>query len=309
MPTIQQSLSEKHSSSQENRVMVESLLNSRIFQEYEKAFSETTGMPVSFRAVESWQLPHHGKRHENPLCAAMATRSKSCASCLRLQEQLSQNARVEPATVTCQLGLVDTAVPVRLGERLIGFLQTGQVLRQKVSDAQMERTAQLLAECGVEVSRQQLEKMYGDTQVLTKEQYGAMVKLLAIFAEHLAAVSNEILVKQIHAESPVIQKARAYILENQGSELSLGRVAKAVNASPFHFCKLFRKATGLNFTAYVSRVRVEKARQLLLNPNLRIGEIAYETGFQSLTHFNRVFRKITGQSPSQYRAALVSTKN
>ncbi|MGZ5566768.1 MAG: helix-turn-helix domain-containing protein [Limisphaerales bacterium] len=77
-----------------------------------------------------------------------------------------------------------------------------------------------------------------------------------------------------------------------------------MNTSTFHFCKMFKKATGLNFTDYVSRVRVEKAKNLLLNPNLRISEIAYEVGFQSLTHFNRVFKKITGQSPSHYRTQL-----
>jgi len=51
---------------------------------------------------------------------------------------------------------------------------------------------------------------------------------------------------------------------------------------------------------------VEKAKNLLLNRNLRVSEIAYEVGFQSLTHFNRVFKKITGQSPTEYRGQLVS---
>jgi AraC-like DNA-binding protein len=51
-------------------------------------------------------------------------------------------------------------------------------------------------------------------------------------------------------------------------------------------------------------VRVEKAKNLLLNPNLRISEIAYEVGFQSLTHFNRVFKRVVGQSPTDYRAEL-----
>ena len=51
-------------------------------------------------------------------------------------------------------------------------------------------------------------------------------------------------------------------------------------------------------------MRIEKAKNLLLNPNLRISEIAYEVGFQSLTHFNRVFKKLVGQSPTDYRAQL-----
>jgi AraC-like DNA-binding protein len=77
-----------------------------------------------------------------------------------------------------------------------------------------------------------------------------------------------------------------------------------VNTSTFYFCKLFKKTTGLNFTAYLSRIRIEKAKSLLLNPNLRIGEAAFESGFQSITHFNRIFKKVTGLSPTRYRKQL-----
>jgi YesN/AraC family two-component response regulator len=221
-----------------------------------------------------------------------------------MQQQISESARFEPATVTCQLGLVDTAVPVRLGEQLIGFLQTGQVLRKKAAPSQIERTARLLAEWGLQISGDKLQSFYQETKVLTARQYDAMVKLLSIFAQHISVISNQIVVHREHTESPVIRKAKEFIVENQAENLSLGQVAKAVNTSVFHFCKMFKKATGLNFTEYVSRVRVEKARNLLLNPNLRISEIAYEVGFQSLTHFNRVFKKITGQSPTDYRGQL-----
>ncbi|NDA68040.1 MAG: AraC family transcriptional regulator, partial [Verrucomicrobia bacterium] len=67
---------------------------------------------------------------------------------------------------------------------------------------------------------------------------------------------------------------------------------------------MFKKSTGINFTDYLSRIRIEKAKNLLLNPNLRISEIAYEVGFQSLTHFNRIFKKLAGQSPTLYRMHL-----
>ena len=62
--------------------------------------------------------------------------------------------------------------------------------------------------------------------------------------------------------------------------------------------------TELRSHEYLSRVRIEKAKNLLLNPNLRISEIAYEVGFQSLTHFNRVFKRILAQSPTEYRGQL-----
>jgi AraC-like DNA-binding protein len=301
---IVQPVVEKQMTRHDNKDLIESLTHSQIFQDYEKAFSETTGLPVSLRPVESWQLPHHGKRHENPLCAMMAEKSKACATCLQMQQQLSECAQFEPATVTCQLGLVDTAVPVRLGDQLIGFLQTGQVLRKKATPSQIERTAKLIAEWGLQMSQQGLQDAYNGTKLLSAKQYDAMIKLLSIFAQHISAVSNQIVVRRENAESPVIKRAKEFIIENQAEDLSLGQVAKAVNTSTFHFCKMFKKATGLNFTEYVSRVRVEKARNLLLNPNLRISEIAYEVGFQSLTHFNRVFKKITGQSPTDYRSQL-----
>jgi len=64
----------------------------------------------------------------------------------------------------------------------------------------------------------------------------------------------------------------------------------------------------LKFTDYVARVRVEDARTRLLNPNLRISEIAYDVGFQSLTQFNRTFKRVFGQSPSEFRTNLSSNK-
>ena len=115
-----------------------------------------------------------------------------------------------------------------------------------------------------------------------------------------------VLVQQRNAEPPVITRAKEFIAAHQDEALSLGTVSKAVNTSSFYFCKLFKKATGLNFTDYVSRVRVEKAKNLLLNPNARVSEVAYEVGFQSLTHFNRVFRKVVGESPTEFRGRLPS---
>jgi len=283
---------------------IEKLAASKIYQDYERAFSEATGLPVTLRPVESWQLPHHGKRSENRFCAFMSQKSKSCAACLVVQQKLAEKACDEPQSVTCLHGLCDTAVPVRLGDRTVGFLQTGQIFRKTQTETQFERTAALVAEWGVPVQRDELHEAYFATRVLSGKQHNSIVKLLTIFAQHLSMVTNQIIVQEENSELPLITRAKEYIRQNQSEELSLGKVAKAVNTSTFYFCKLFKKATGVNFTDYVSRVRIEKAKNLLLNPNLRISEIAYEVGFQSLTHFNRVFKKIIGQAPTEYRSQL-----
>jgi len=286
--------------------VLKALAGSRLYHDYEQAFSETTGLPMSLRPVESWQLPLQGKRHENPFCQMMARKSAACAACLQITEALSQAATDGPQTMTCKVGLCDTAVPVRLGSRLIGFLQTGQVFRRKPTEAQFRRTAKQVAEWGLEVEPAELKKAYFETRVISRQQHKSVVTLLSIFAEQLSTLSNRLIVQQENAEPPVIARAKEYIHEHQTEDLSLSEVARAVNTSTFYFCKIFKKLTGVNFTDYVSRIRIEKSKNLLLNPNLRVSEIAFEVGFQSLTHFNRVFKKILGQSPTEYRAQILA---
>jgi AraC-like DNA-binding protein/ligand-binding sensor protein len=288
----------------EDRNLFEALINSKLFQDYERAFAEATGLPVTLRPVETWRLPLHGQRKESRFCALMAEKSRTCAACLQVQESLAKAATQQPHTVTCPSGLCETAVPVRMGNRLIGFLQTGQVFLTKPTEERFRRAAELLAQWGMKDDQKALREAYFATPVVPARQHESVIKLLTIFAEHLAILSNQLLMKREHSEPPTITRAKAYIEEHQTEDISLDEVAKAVHMSTFYFCKVFKKATGINFTDYVSRSRIEKSRNLLLNPNLRISEIAFEVGFQSLTHFNRVFRKALGQSPTDYRAQL-----
>lgn len=288
----------------ENQV-IEALCSSQVYRDYERAFTEATGLPVALRPLESWQLPHRGQRGENKFCALMATKSRACAACLQLQEKLATSAKDCANSEICEVGMCDTAVPVKLGDRPIGFLHTGQVFRKPPTETQFDRVAKLVALWGVNASPDELKTAYFDTRVVSNREHEAVVKLLEIFASHLSMLSNQIVVQNDHSEPPVITRAKEFINQHLNEEISLGQVAKAVNTSTFYFCKMFKKVTGINFTDYVSRRRIENAKNLLLNPNLRVSEIAYEVGFQSLTHFNRVFKKVEGQSPTEYRARLV----
>ncbi len=105
-----------------------------------------------------------------------------------------------------------------------------------------------------------------------------------------------------HAEPARIWKARCFIHEHLGEELSLTRVAAFVTISPNYLSEEFKRVTGFNFVDYIARTRVEQACELLTNSNLRISEIAFEVGFQSLSQFNRTFKKLSGKSPTEYRA-------
>ena len=283
---------------------IETLANSRLYGDYERAYSEATGLPIVLRPLETWQLPLHGRRKENPFCAMIAETSRSCAACLRTQEALARAATSGPARMTCAYGLCEIAVPVKLGAQTIGFLQTGQVMRQKPTAAIFRRAVDHAAKLGVNIDNQRAREAYLESPIVSQPKLEAVSTLLTTFADHLSMMSNRIAVRAANAEPTMITKARVFIEEHHTEALSLGQVAQAVHASLFYFCKLFKKTVGINFTEYVSRLRTEKAKDLLLNPNLRVSEIAYEVGFQSLTHFNRIFRKMVGESPTAYRRHL-----
>lgn len=288
----------------ESRQMVGQLRDSRIYRDYEQAFRDTTGLPINLRSIEAFDLPHHDDPKQNKFCMLMGKTNQSCAACLQLQKKVEVEAQIQPKTLKCFAGLCDSAVPVRVGDNLVAFLQTGQILQHAPTQKQFTATTRQLLKWGTDVDLKKLEEAYFQTRVVSKKQYESILRLLTIFAQHLATLSNELLVKKENAENPVITRARTFISEHQGQDLSLAQVAQSVNMSSFYFCKTFKKATGITFTDYLARIRIEKVKNLLLNPHKRVSEAAYEAGFQSLSQFNRVFRKIAGESPTRYRERL-----
>ncbi len=103
------------------------------------------------------------------------------------------------------------------------------------------------------------------------------------------------------AEPAEVWKARGFIREHLADKLSLSEVARAVHINPSYLSEKFKDVTGIKFVDYIARFRFDKACNLLRDVDLSISEIAFEVGFQSLSQFNRVFRKLSGGSPTQYR--------
>ncbi|MDB6174313.1 MAG: AraC family transcriptional regulator [Chthoniobacteraceae bacterium] len=285
----------------------EKLLQSQIVHDYERAFSEATGLPLKFVPAGKKRPGMRGSKNANAFCIQMAENKPGCRMCVEMQERLGTDD-AETKSEACMAGLTDSAVPVRVGQVTLGFLQTGQIALQKLKHDDFRRVVEWLQRGGVETDLKLLEESYFKTRVVTRQQYEAVLRMLEVFAQHLSLAAEQIATQQTNAEPPMIQRARALIEERQGEELSLKEVAQAVHVSTFHFCKMFKRATGLTFTEYLSLVRVAKAKKLLANPQLRISEIAFEAGFSSITHFNRMFHRIAGRSPTSFREVLCGLK-
>ena len=98
-----------------------------------------------------------------------------------------------------------------------------------------------------------------------------------------------------------VDKACQHIHTHFTRKISLPEISGIVGMTETSFCRFFKKMTGKSFTAYVNELRISRARKLLTEPDASVSEVAYKSGFESMTHFNRIFLKTNGKSPRAYR--------
>lgn len=101
--------------------------------------------------------------------------------------------------------------------------------------------------------------------------------------------------------SPRVQRVLNYIFDHLDEPLTSRDLGKAVGMHPSALGRLFRRSTGSSLIEFIHRARITRACRLLGDPSKSITEIAFEVGFQNLSHFNRIFRRLEGMSPSQKR--------
>ncbi len=148
---------------------------------------------------------------------------------------------------------------------------------------------------------EQMKKLH---QLSAFEQFIAVVKILRTLALsnefellHKQPVHNRLAKKQL----PRLQKVYSFIDENYTEKIKIQDVAKTINLSKEAFCRYFKKNTGNTFTSFLNQYRITQAKRLLLLGK-NVSEACYECGFESLSYFNRTFKKVSGENPSQFKS-------
>jgi len=106
--------------------------------------------------------------------------------------------------------------------------------------------------------------------------------------------------KALEKLSPILD----HVFSNYHTAISLDDLCKQFSISKSYFCKQFKLITGKTFCDFLTQIKIKYAIQLLGMPDRCITDIAYDCGFNSLSYFNKTFKKITGYSPSDYRSLL-----
>lgn len=104
-----------------------------------------------------------------------------------------------------------------------------------------------------------------------------------------------------------LEQVFKYVDQNHMRQITLSDAAEAANFSIYHFTRFFKEATGMTFINYLNNYRISKAIQHLQDSNDPITEIAFQSGFESIKTFNRVFKQLKGCSPTQYRKLILNT--
>lgn len=102
----------------------------------------------------------------------------------------------------------------------------------------------------------------------------------------------------------IITKAQEYIRQNFRRDLALEDVARTVGVSPYYFSKLFKEEAGLNFSEYLTEIRIETAKRLLSDRELSIKQVCVDSGYANPNYFSRIFKKWVGITPTEFRDGM-----
>jgi len=239
---------------------------------------------------------------EHTLCRLMNGSKVASDQCRPAHLALRNRARIAGTTgrIVCPNGFTLFAVPITSGLQCLGFIEGGRVFTKMQDETAFLLLTRRLTRTG-SVDLNSLRADFFAAPVVSTELVQAASEL-AQFASVGISLNSA---GQLDMEwPPPIAKASRLARERFKEKLPLGFIAKMVGLNEDYFSKLFKRTTGIAFTDYVMRMRVTLAQQILASSVLRISETAFECGFESVPHFNRVFKRFSKMAPRDYRKRM-----
>ncbi len=273
------------------------LATSAVVREQQVAFTCATGVPLTLAPASAHALA------DGTFCVKGCLGGHSVAMCERTLLKAEQLAvtRLGPVQYSCPSGLLKILVPVFINGSYAGMMLAGPFALYALDGHRLTKLVGRLDKLGLFDRAAKLQTTWRFTPRLSSAKRHAAEILLRMFAKYLEEYGKQLLRSPRTQAPTLLQKIESFLGECRQDEVSLKEVAASVNLSPCHFCSVFKKQTGLTFSQYRVRQRLEMARNLLADRERRVSDVAFEAGFGSIPYFNRAFRRGYGCSPSQYR--------
>ncbi|MBQ8203553.1 MAG: PocR ligand-binding domain-containing protein [Clostridia bacterium] len=194
----------------------------------------------------------------------------------------------------CHAGLVEAVIPLYENKKIIGYLMFGQITDDSDKEKLYDNITFWSQRYGMEKTA--LRGAIKNITYKTEEQIYAAAKIMEICTSYI--IYKEL----ISPESDrAIKLAKGYIEEHLSEELDIKTLCENLGMGRTTLYELFKKETGMGIAAYIRKRRLHKAKKLLKTTDLTISEIALSTGFSDYNYFSRIYKKVYGKSPKNYR--------
>lgn len=112
---------------------------------------------------------------------------------------------------------------------------------------------------------------------------------------------------KVSYKDEIVKKSKLYVQENIEGEITLNIVAQYLNISKNYFCSMFKQETGINFLNYIVQQKIEKAKKMLVEENMKVYEVSERLGYNDTTYFSKIFKRNVGVTPQEYKRGEFSS--
>lgn len=250
-----------------------------------------TGFRISLHDASHKEIAAYPEKYL-PFCAEVTRSAIEKERCSECDRAACRRAIEDGKTYKyrCRYGLTEAVSPLYSFDTLTGYLMMGQIL--ETGDAVRLGSNYSLLPLVDKIPRHK------------KELIDSYVRVMTICAKYLTSQNA------IEGTSPTVaMKAKRYILENLSSKLSLSEIAESIECSRSTLLSTFKKSFGTTVNAFITDTRLKRAKQMLLDGDHTINEVALSTGFYDQSYFSKVFSKEYGITPSEFRAQIQKKKH
>lgn len=257
-----------------------------------------TIVPIRIALFDTKQknLYSYPNRHAT-FCELMNATKEGSNNCIKSNNDAFLNAKrnKEPYFYQCHAGLTEMLIPIgNLAEESIGYIMLGQFKLKDLNERKWEDIYHNVQSIPLDFTK--LEIAYGELSVIGIEQLKASAHILQALANYIW-LNNYVR----NQSDPLSKRIEEYMLENLSLPLSLSSLASKFEIGKTSLCSTIKLDYNMTVTELLLKHRMDRAKQLLRESNLRVSEIAIMVGLPDYNYFSRVFKKEIGVSPTIFR--------
>lgn len=294
-------------------------INKKVFAElgrekrlvkYHDIIYKLMGVVVDFINAEGESLKLSRMQHFSPYCAMLRRTASGFAACQKCDQDNAHHADIKHETMLykCYAGLTELVVPLYSSSGdYIGCMTSGQFMLEgdePVSDDFIRQTAS-----EHKLDPKAMCNLYRQTKILSPVQVEGIVEYLNTIGQIIIETHNKLLFMELIDAPAKIPLIKEFVKENYMKKITIAKTAKKFFLSPDYFGRFFKKEVGISFMCFVNMYRISQAEEMLRQTRRNITEIAFMTGFGSLSQFNRTFKDVKGISPRNFRKKTIVTNN